>query len=588
MLRQASLTSICAVLLWTFFSAPAISAIEEPVQVTIEGLTDMERSNVAAALALPPGLIKEGRVDPQWLERFEHQVPEKVRNALEPFGYYRSEVSVTIDKSKKGVYRLLVSVKKGEPLRVSGVLILAEGPGAGEKALTEAIGRFPLHKGDVLRQDVYERAKDELKNKLVDLGYLDADFSTHKISISLIRSEAEIDIVLQTGVQYRFGDVSFTGALVYPEGFLKRYLQFKQGEVFSYDKIARTQANLVNADRFRGVIVSPKKEKAVDYHVPIEIALTPSPPKRFKIGAGYGTDTGPRVTLLYRDVNVAHSGHELTTEMRLSTTLQGLAVGYIIPDRKDATSFTSFKMAAQQEDTQSYVTHLLSTEAERTRSFGVGRIGSVFALMQKEYSEAGGQRTNSFVLAPGVRFSGHHYDRLMRPSKGFSYQMELRGTHQALGSDTGFLQFVTNGESRIPLPNRFSILTRARLATTWQNEPAKDLPITFRFFAGGDNSVRGYKYQSLGPKDENGVIGGKNLLVGNIELERAIGSSWGVAIFYDVGNAFNNWSDIDPAQGAGLGCRYYTPVGPLKLDLARQIGVQDPGYRIHLSIGLEL
>jgi translocation and assembly module TamA len=588
MLRPVSSMTIYAVVLWTFFSTGLVFGAEEAVQVVIEGIENAERANVAAALVLPPGLVKEGEIDQQWLERFEKQVPDKVRRAMEPFGYYNPEVSLSADRPAKGIYRLQVTIKRGQPVLLVRVVIRAEGPGAGEQQLLEAIEKFPLRRRDVLRQDIYERAKEELKNKLTDLGYLDADFSTHKISISLGKSEAEIDVVLETGVRYRFGDVYFTGDALYPEGFLRRYLQFKKGDVFSYEKIAKTQANLVNTDRFRGVIVSPRKERAVDDQVPIEIALTPAPPKRFKIGAGYGTDTGPRGTLLYRDTNVAGKGHELSAEMRLSTTLQGIATGYVIPDNKDSNSFTSFKMAAQQEDTQSYVTHILSMEGEKTRSFGAGKIGSIFALLQKEYSEAGGQRTNSFVLVPGARFSVRWYDRLLRPNRGYGYGMELRGTHQALGSQREFVQFLTNGELRMPLPGRFSVLTRARLATTWQDGPAEDLPITFRFFAGGDNSIRGYKYQSLGPKDENGVVGGRHLLVGSIELERAIGSNWGIAAFYDAGNAFNNWASIEPAQGAGLGCRYYTPVGPLKLDLARQIGVQDPGYRVHLSIGLEL
>jgi translocation and assembly module TamA len=184
-------------------SAPAISAIEEPVQVTIEGLTDMERSNVAAALALPPGLVEEGRVDEQWLERFEQQIPGKVRSAMEPFGYYRPEISVNVGKPDGGVYRLRVTVNKGEPVRLIDVQVRAEGPGAGEKNLTEEIEKFPLHKGDVLRQDIYERAKEGLKNRLVDLGYLDADFSTHRINLSLANLEAEIELVVDTGPLYR-------------------------------------------------------------------------------------------------------------------------------------------------------------------------------------------------------------------------------------------------------------------------------------------------------------------------------------------------------------------------------------------------
>jgi len=115
-----------------------------------------------------------------------------------------------------------------------------------------------------------------------------------------------------------------------------------------------------------------------------------------------------------------------------------------------------------------------------------------------------------------------------------------------------------------------------------------DVPIPFRFFTGGDSSVRGYAYQSLGPKDARGnVVGGKHLLAGSIELERAIGTDWGIAAFYDAGNAFDDFGSFQLAQGVGLGVRYYTPVGPIRLDLARQAGVSDPQYRFHFTVGMQ-
>jgi translocation and assembly module TamA len=458
-----------------------------------------------------------------------------------------------------------------------------------EKALTELMAKFPLRKGDVLRQDIYEHAKGGLQNKMVDLGYLDASFSVHKIDVSLNKMEAQIFLVLQTGFQYRFGDVAFSGTISYPQSFLRRYLQFKYDEVFSYEKLANTQANLTNSDRFREVIINAEKEKAVDYLVPIEIVLVPSLPKRFKIGIGYGTDTGPRGSLYYQDVNIARRGHELLAELTVSPVLQGIATRYTIPGQKDTDTLTSFKIAAQAEDTQSYTINLVSTEIERSRSLGAGKIGSLFMQMQKEHSEAGNERTNSFLVMPGLRFSERRFDKLLRPSRGFHYQTELKATTKELGSDTGFMQYTLKGEVIIPLPKRFSILTRVQAGATWQGDTSRDLPITLRFFAGGDNSIRGYKYQSLGPKGDNGEItGGRNILVGNFELERAIGNNWGIAAFYDAGNAFNNYSNIDLAQGAGIGCRYYTPVGPIRVDFARQIGITSPGYRIHFSIGMEL
>lgn len=572
-----------------FCIATGLFAADEPVQVIVEGLTGIERSNVEAALALPQGLVHEGIVDKRWLGRFNQEIPEKVKKSLEPLGYFKTDVSTTLNKGDNEKYLIQVQIKKGEPVSLTAVRVSAAGPGAGEKALIQLIERFPLHTGDVLRQDIYERAKNELQNKMLDLGYLDASFSVHKISVSLNTLEAQIDIVLETGFPYRFGDVVFSGNISYPDTFLGRYLQFKRGEIFSYEKIAATQANLTNSDRFREVVIHVKKEKAVDYSVPIEIALVPSLPKRFKIGAGFGTDTGPRGSLYYRDVNIARRGHELLAEMTVSSTLQGIATRYTIPGQKDKDTLTSFRIAAQQEDTQSYTINLATTEVERSRSFGARRVGSIFMQMQKEHSEAGNERTNSFLIMPGIRFSERRFDKLVRPTKGFHYQVEWKGTTKEMGSDTGFMQAISKGEIIIPLPKGFSILTRMQAGVTWQGDPLRDLPISLRYFAGGDNSIRGYKYQSLGPKGSNGeVVGGKNILIGNFELERAISTNWGIAAFYDVGNAFNNFSNIDPAQGAGMGCRYYTPVGPIRLDLARQIGVDSPGYRIHFSIGLEL
>jgi translocation and assembly module TamA len=187
-----------------------------------------------------------------------------------------------------------------------------------------------------------------------------------------------------------------------------------------------------------------------------------------------------------------------------------------------------------------------------------------------------------------MRFSENRYDSLIRPTRGFHYRLEARGTTQTLGSDVGFVQFLGSGDVLVPLPEGFSVKLRGQTGATSMNGNFLDVPITFRFFTGGDNSVRGYAYQSLGPKDAQGdVVGGKHLLVGSIELERAIGASWGVVAFYDAGNAFDDLDTLEFAQGAGLGIRYYTPVGPIRLDIARQVGVSDPEYRFHFTVGMQ-
>lgn len=157
-----------------------------------------------------------------------------------------------------------------------------------------------------------------------------------------------------------------------------------------------------------------------------------------------------------------------------------------------------------------------------------------------------------------------------------------------MGADVDFLQILGEGNVRIPLPWRLSFIGRAQVATTLQNRATSNFPISLRFFAGGDNSVRGYGWKTLAPKDDQGnVVGGNNLFVASGELERAIGADWSVAVFYDTGNAFNDWASMDLARSVGMGVRYYTMVGPLRLDVARQIGVRKPDIRVHFTVGAE-
>lgn len=573
----------------TCWAGTSHGAEVKSVKIVVEGLSGQEQDNAQKALEVPQDLINERNVDEEWLKRVERQGPQKIRQALEPFGYYKADVEVRLESLGEGIYHFSVMVKPGEPVRVKSINVTALGPGATEEAIKKMITDFPLRKGDRLRQDVYEETKGDLQKKAVSIGYLDAAYSKHSIRVTLSQLSAEIDLALETGPQYYFGDVTFTGQPGFPDPFLARYLAFKPGEIYSQEKIAQTQVNFVSADRFKMVTINGKKAEAKDNFVPIEITLVPLKQKRMKFGIGYGTDTGVRGSIRYQDFNIMGSGQLFDAEMKVSQIFQGLGARYVFPSHIDVKSLASIKLGWEHEKTTDKTVEFLALEGALTRAFGEEMIGSVYLRLQQEDSKAGNERTKAFLLMPGVQFSQNRYDSITRPTKGFRYDLELRGTDQFMGSNTGFLQLLGKGEYLMPLPQKFSVLTRMQVGATIESEAASDLPISVRFFAGGDNSVRGYKYQSLGPTNVfSDVVGGRNLLFGSIEIHRAIGKDWAVAAFYDTGNAFDAWSKIDLAQGAGLGGLYYTVVGPIRLYVARQIGVKKPDFRIHLIVGIGL
>jgi translocation and assembly module TamA len=288
-------------------------------------------------------------------------------------------------------------------------------------------------------------------------------------------------------------------------------------------------------------------------------------------------------------LNMFHLGHELFSNLYVAERLQGLVTGYIVPSPRDVRTSTTLQLNLQQEETSTYASRILALELARNRSFGTGKLGTVYVRTQYEDYTVGAENSTARLLLPGLRFSDDRYDNPIRPRRGFRYALELRGTHQLLGSDTKLVQILAQGSHLLPLPWRLSLHTRANVGATLLNDPIKDIPPSLRFFTGGDQSVRGYSYKSLGPRDASGkVVGGTQLLTGSIELERALFKDWGVSIFYDVGNAFNSFSSVSLFKGAGVGLHYYSSVGALNLSVARPLGVDNPSFHFHFTVGFEL
>ena len=577
----------CLVLL---LCSPAALWGADPVEVEVTGVEGDPLKNVRDALALPYGLVREGKVDRLWLDRFAKQAGEKARVALQPFGYYNAQVSATVHELKPDAYRLLVAVIPGQPVRVAQVEVELQGAGSDESELRELKRSFPVKRGEVLLQPEYERAKGGLKSRAVTLGYLDADFSRHQIRIAPGATSARVLLTLQTGPRYYFDGVRIEGAPDYPQEYLRRFLAFREGEAFSHAKLGETQLNFANSERFKAVVVTPEKEQARDLRVPVLVKLTAAPRRTLRPGLGYGTDTGPRFSLRYRDLNLFHQGQDLDLSLYLAQRLQGFAGRYVLPSSRDIRSSTSAQLNLQREDITTYVSRLVALELARNRSFGRGELGTAYVKLQRESFTIGETDSISTLVLPGYRFSKENFDDLVRPRRGFRYSLDLRGTHPLLLSDSTLVQFIAEGNALVPLPWRLSFHTRGKLGLTLLDDPLADIPPSIRFFAGGDQSVRGYSYQSLGPRNDEGkVVGGKNLLVGSLELERALFEDWGVSIFHDAGNAFNDFNSEAPDlfQAAGIGVHYYTRVGGLNLYLARPWD-GSRNFRIHFTVGFQL
>lgn len=566
-----------------------VSGNAESLRLKIKCTDKKIQKILEPALVLPSSLIIDGKVNENWLRHYQLQLPEQVQDILEPYGYFHSQVNSSVKETKPGEYRLKVKIESGTPLKITTLKLEMSGPGSNLPEMIQLLKDFPLQVGDVLRQDRYDKGKSELLQGAVNLGYFDAKFQQHQILVDRDKRQVNIILHFESNDRFRFGKTVFKDRGEYLERFLRRYLTYQEGEYFSQIELDKTRRKMRNANLFRSIEIRPMRDQATDHLIPIQISLNSSPRHQLFPGVGYGSDTGARGSLRYRNRNLFHRGHELQGDLRVSEKDQYFVTTYTIPDLDTLDRKTRLHAGIKNEDNTSYESDKLFSEVEYIRSFNGELRGSLFLRQERERFWIGDDSSRvSNLLMPGVRLSLRQVDDLLVPRSGVQTRLELKGGADALLSDISLLQITGNITTIHPLFPELFLLLRLRGGATWHSDSFSQVPASLRFFPGGAKGIRGYKYKSLGPKDKDGqVIGGKYQLIANIELEKKLNQDWGVVIFTDIGNSFNSLSEYHSKQGAGIGLNYYTAVGPVHIDVARPIGDNKDKYRLSLSVGAE-
>ncbi len=576
MLRTSALFIFIAVAL---LGSPA--SAEVVIEVT--GLQAELQSQMAESIEPPAALKKSAPVNRIWLERYRQQLPQRIRDFLEPFGYFHADI--TTEQEVQGHKALLrVHIEPGPAIRlVKRHIELLPAAHDGPELPLES---FPLKPGDILREDLYEAGKAELLARVQDQGFLEARYKRHEVQIDREQNRSWIFLEIEAGERSRFGLVSFTGGEAFPERFLRRYLAFQPGDAFSHRLLGKTQKQLRDSDRFRKVLVVPQPDERQGVNVPVRIELEARKRYTLRPGIGYGTDTGTRLGLRYADANAWELGHSFNLDMLVAQQEQNYTASYAFPGYRNFDTGLNLHGGYRAEQLDNYRNNYFFTEVEQTYGFGRSRIGALFARAQYERSDISADAESTRFLLPGLRYTEVQLPEATGKGYGFHLQGEFRFSDQRFFSDISLMQLMGNGALLLRLPWRMSITLRGQVATTILDNPFAQIPASLRFFAGGDRSVRGYAYQSLGPQDAAGlVVGGKHLLSGSVELGIQVKQNWGVALFIDTGNAFDSWADYVLESGAGAGLRYMTPVGQIQIDLASPLAQRKLSLRLHVGIG---
>ena len=559
------------------------------VKIEVEGIDGDLRRNVIASLSLEDARDDKD-LNEERIRRLHAKAEEEIATALQPFGFYRPDVQSTLTQ-EKDTWVAHYDVDPGPPLRVTNLDVRVEGAGTDDSWFQKDVREFPLKQGETLHHPEYEAGKQRFVDDAAKNGYLDADFQTSEIRVDLDAYTADVVVHFTTGSRYRFGPVTFNQDFLDPD-LLRGYVTFKQGEILDVDELLQMQNALSDSPYFERVEVLPRRDLAQGVEVPIEVNLTPSKHQRWSAGAGYGTDTGPRGTVALELRRINRHGHRGNVEVRGSQIEKSLQAQYQIPGAYPRTDVLTFSLGYSDLRTDTSESQSSLVGVGLTQARGDWREALALNLRREDFV-VGLDKGRSDLLIPQATWTRVRADDRISATHGDRVEFTLRGADESLVSNASFLQASAQGKLIQSFAGRFRFITRLQVGHT-ETDQLRELPPTIRFFAGGDQSVRGYGYQQLGPLDEAGnVIGGEDLLTGSVELEYRFLEKWlflekwGAAVFYDAGNAMRSFSG-SLEEGAGVGLRWVSPIGPIRADAAWALTEPGTPVRFHLTVGPDL
>lgn len=520
---------------------------------------------------------------PELLERLLEESIGHAKEAVATEGYFSAQIRGTIDRSADPwVVRLFV--EPGERTRVSGVDIRFSGPAAADPGASGVLQRirasWPLGEGMPFRQESWDAAKRQAVRELSEWRYAGARVAESRAEIDPQSRGAYLTVDIASGPPFRFGPARITGTKRYPERLATNLNPIRTGDVYDRKALAIYQRRLLETGYFVSAQVDVDTEAGDPGAAPVRVALIEGSAQHVEAGVGYSTDAGQRLELRYSNQDTLDSAWRFKSGLRIDTKIQELELNLDSPPLSEARWNSGFARA-RRTDIQNQQTSESAVGISHNWLSGGTPSSLVLSGHVEEQKVAGALADRSHALYAGFRRVFRNTDDLVSPRSGFLGNWEIGGAPAALAT-RGFARATAGASLFFPVALNDDLLLRG-YAGAVRAAAREGIPSTFLFRTGGDQTVRGYAFESLGVKQGEAVVGGRYAAVASIEHTHWFDASWGVAGFVDAGNAWDRGTPFHAAVGYGVGARFRTPVGPIRIDIA--YGRDTRKVRLHFSAG---
>ena len=531
--------------------------------------------------------IVRWRLDPEMdQERLKRLVDEAVRESREAAateGYFSARIHAEVDSSSDPwVVRL--RLEPGERTRVREVDIRFSGPattdGEARPHLKRVRESWTLRPGQPFRQVDWEAAKRQALRELSGWRYAAASIGESQARIDPETHSAYLSVEIVSGPPFRFGELRISGTKRYTDALVASLVPVRPGDVYDRDMVVLYQRRLLESGYFASVQAEIDQQPAVADAAPLRVAVIEAPQHHIEWGVGWNTDVLWKLQARYSNQAFLNSAWRFNSTLNLDDKIQNLQLDFDSPPRPGGI-WNSYFARARQEDIQNQTTRELAVGVLHNYGAQPAPSALIVSAHHEDQILSGVVSSTAHAVYFGARKGLRRTDALVSPREGYYVLGEVGGSPNPLSSQP-FLRAVASASIFLPLGRADDLLLRGQAGAV-RSAAREGIPSTFLFRTGGDQTVRGYAFESIGVEEAGAVVGGRRLVVGSVELTHWFAESWGLATFFDAGNAWDTGIRTDIATGYGGGVRFRTPIGPIRADLA--YGARDSSWRLHFSVG---
>lgn len=525
------------------------------------------------------------KLDADEIARLKRQSDQTARDLLATEGYFSPEVESTVERVGDD-WRVDYRIAPGMRTTIRNVTLIFDGAlktRADAAGLRGRIERsFSLKQGMPFRQADWNAAKLAVLRPLLANRYPAAQLVASEARIDPAAQAADLTLTIDSGPAFFYGEPVISGARRYPESIIRNLSPVKPGKPFRQQDLLDYQMALETSGYYTHATVRVEPDPALAAAAPIRVEVVERPEKRFSVGAGVSTDTGARVQVGWLARDIADRGLRLKLDARIDTTQQSGAAELAWP-RTSAGYENSLGTQLKHEDIKGQKTRSVLAVAKRSRTRG--QVETTVSLQYQTEQQSIGDVVNerNQALTANYAWTQRTVGRAFYPRRGHVLTLQGGGAAAALLSDTNFIRLYGRHTQYFQAGANGRLILRGELGSVLA-DTRDGIPTDFLFRAGGDNSVRGYAYQSLGRTVAGGVASVRYLATGSVEYNYFFNRDWGMALFVDAGDAADTPRQLSPVFGYGFGARYRSPVGPVNLDLA--YGEATRQFRLHFSLGV--